>query len=63
MWLDTWADSERELRPCGSLNHSLGHFFQVSFGQSFDLPSSESVLGASQDPATCACASLSQDGF
>ena len=37
MWRETQADSEIESRPGGSLYHLWGHFFQVSFGQSFLL--------------------------
>ena len=33
VWIDTWANSER-VSPWGSLNHLLGEFSWVSFGQS-----------------------------
>ena len=29
VWTDTWAGSETESCPGGSLNHFTGHFFQV----------------------------------
>ena len=34
-----------KLHPCGSLSYSYGYFFQVCFGQSFDLPGLRSVTG------------------
>ena len=33
--VDRHTGGLRELHPCGSLSHLYGHFFQVSFGQSF----------------------------
>ena len=39
----------------------MQHFFQVSFGQSFHLPGSESVFGISEGLPTCAHSSLNQD--
>ena len=51
MQIDTRVNSEKE-----SLSQALmvvriifmQHFFRVSFGQSFDLPGSESVFGISE---------------
>lgn len=48
--------------PSGSLNYFYGGFL-VSFGQSFDLPGSQSIFDISQDPLMCVHTSLSQDIF
>ena len=61
VWIDTRADSE-SVAALVFITYT-GHFFQVSFGPSFDLPDSESVSGISQDPPMCIRASLSQGGF
>ena len=59
----TWADSEKELNFCGSLNHLYGAFLLGFVCQSSRLPGSESIFGLSQGPPLCARVSLSQDGF
>ena len=61
VWIDTRADSE-SVAALVFITYT-GHFFQVSFGPSFDLPDSESVSGISQDPPMWAHSSYSQDGF
>ena len=40
----------------------MGRFIWFSFGSSFDLPGSQSIFDASEDPPMSAHASLSQDG-
>ena len=40
----------------------MGHFIWFSFSSSFDLPGSQSIFDASEDPPMSAHASLSQDG-
>ena len=54
-------DSERELCPCGSLNH-LHRAFSSGFllTNHFYLLSSESLFGISQDPPICSCISQSR---
>lgn len=54
-------DSERELCPCGSLNH-LHRAFSSGFllTNRFYLLSSESLFGISQDPPICSCISQSR---
>ena len=63
MWIDIQAVSGRKLCPRDSLNHICEAFFQVSFGNHFTLPGSESLFGISQDPPMCKHASLSQVVF
>ena len=48
--------------PSDSLNYFYGGFL-VSFGQSFDLPGSQSIFDISQDPPIGGHASLRQDRF
>ena len=68
MWLDTWADSEEspcvaELHPRGSLNNFYGGISSgLPLASHSDLPGSQSIYGASQDPPMCVNTSLSQDG-
>ena len=63
MWIDIRANSERESRPCGSLNHLHGIFISSRFplAKHLVLPGSGSIFGLSQGPPMCACAPLSQD--
>ena len=65
VWIDTRSDSRRE--PLSGVlltvwTTFMGHFFWVSFGQSFWFADSGSILGIPQDPLKCAHTSLSQDG-
>ena len=64
MWTDTWAGSETEACPGGSLNHFYGAFL-LGFPSvnHFDLPGSEFRFDISQDPPMLAHTSLSPDGF
>ena len=41
----------------------LGHFFWVSFGQSFGFADLEPLFDIFQDPPMCVHAAPSQDGF
>ena len=62
MWIDTWADAERE-RGTLSWQFEL-RVWGISSGfpltNYFDLPGSWSIFGISQDSPTCAHASLGQ---
>ena len=64
MWIDTQVGSEKELCPCGSLNHFYGAFL-LGFLWPVNLLclALESVFGLSQGPPLCVRASLSQGGF
>ena len=61
--MDIQAVSGRKSCPRDSLNNIYEAFFQVSFGNHFTLPGSESLFGISQDPPMCKHASLSQVVF
>ena len=65
MWIDTWADAERE-RGTLSWQFEL-RVWGISSGfpltNYFDLPGSQSTFSLSRDPSMCTHASLSQDAF
>lgn len=62
MRIDTWAGSEKELCPCGCLNHLYVAFLTgflwpiILFFKVLSL-----CFGLSQSPPMCVYASLSQD--
>ena len=63
MWIDTWADSERESHPQGDLNHFYGAFF---LGFLWPVISICLVLSPYSVPLTifqCVRMNLCQDGF
>ena len=65
MWIDTWADAERE-RGTLSWQFEL-RVWGISSGfpltNYFDLPGSQSTFSLSRGPSMCTHASLSQDAF
>ena len=65
-WIDTQAGPERQSLGCilvADWITLIGHFFRFPSASHFGLPGPEAIFGVSQEPPTCACSSLSQDGF
>ena len=62
-WIDTQTGSERVPQARSFESLSWGDSSGFLLTNHLALPGSESVFGFSQDPPTCACTSVTQDGF